>query len=41
MARVKPVEIPQLMRDIAAYQGDVVTRLALRFMALTFARTRK
>lgn len=39
MARVKPVEIPQLMRDIAAYQGDVVTRLALRFMALTFVRT--
>lgn len=39
MARVKPVEIPQLIRDIAGYQGDVVTRLALRFMALTFVRT--
>ncbi|RAS35853.1 tyrosine-type recombinase/integrase [Paraburkholderia bryophila] len=39
MARVKPIEIPQLMRDIAGYQGDVVTRLALRFMALTFVRT--
>lgn len=39
MARVKPIEIPQLMRDIADYQGDVVTRLALRFMALTFVRT--
>jgi integrase len=39
MARVKPVEIPQLMRDISSYQGDVVTRLALRFMALTFVRT--
>jgi len=39
MARVKPVEIPQLMRDIAGYQGDLVTRLALRFMALTFVRT--
>ncbi|CAB3781997.1 tyrosine-type recombinase/integrase [Paraburkholderia fynbosensis] len=39
MARVKPVEIPQLMRDIAGYPGDVVTRLALRFMALTFVRT--
>jgi integrase len=39
MARVKPVEIPQLMRDIAGYQGDLVTRLALRFMALTFTRT--
>ncbi|MFM0160666.1 tyrosine-type recombinase/integrase [Paraburkholderia sediminicola] len=41
MARVKPLEIPQLMRDIADYQGDVVTRLALRFMALTFARTKE
>ena len=33
MARVKSVEIPQLMRDIADYQGDVITRLALRLMA--------
>jgi integrase len=39
MARVKPVEIPQLMKDIAAYSGDHVTQLALRFMALTFVRT--
>ncbi|MFL9893752.1 tyrosine-type recombinase/integrase [Paraburkholderia sp. RL17-381-BIF-C] len=39
MARVKPIEIPQLMRDIDNYQGDLVTRLALRFMALTFVRT--
>ncbi|MFM0718034.1 tyrosine-type recombinase/integrase [Paraburkholderia strydomiana] len=39
MARVKPVEIPQLMQDIAGYQGDVVTRLALQLMALTFVRT--
>ncbi|CAE6811564.1 Prophage integrase IntS [Paraburkholderia aspalathi] len=39
MARVKPVEIPQLMRDIAAYQGDIITRLALRLMAFTFVRT--
>jgi len=39
MARVKPLEIPQLMRDIAAYDGELVTRLALQFMALTFART--
>lgn len=41
MARVKAAEIPQLMRDIADYQGDMVTRLALRFMALTFARTKE
>ncbi|KVR76116.1 tyrosine-type recombinase/integrase [Burkholderia vietnamiensis] len=39
MARVKATEIPQLMRDIDGYQGDLVTRLALRFMALTFVRT--
>ncbi|EIP90353.1 prophage CP4-like integrase [Burkholderia humptydooensis MSMB43] len=39
MARVKATEIPQLMRDIDAYQGDLVTRLALRLMALTFVRT--
>ncbi|RQQ15538.1 DUF4102 domain-containing protein [Burkholderia stagnalis] len=39
MARVKATEIPQLMRDIDEYQGDLVTRLALRFMALTFVRT--
>jgi integrase len=39
MARVKPVEIPQLMRDIAAYSGDRVTQLALQFMAPTFVRT--
>ncbi|KVL02743.1 integrase [Burkholderia cepacia] len=39
MARVKATEIPQLMRDIDTYQGDLVTRLALRLMALTFVRT--
>ncbi len=41
MARVKVTEIPQLMRDIDAYQGDLVTRLALRLMALTFVRTKE
>ncbi|RQR90949.1 MULTISPECIES: phage integrase central domain-containing protein [unclassified Burkholderia] len=41
MARVKATEIPQLMRDIEGYQGDLVTRLALRFMALTFVRTKE
>jgi integrase len=39
MARVKVLEIPLLMRDIAAYEGEPVTRLALQFMAHTFART--
>ena len=41
MARVKILEIPLLMRDISAYQGEMVTRLALQFMALTFARTKE
>jgi integrase len=41
MARVKATEIPQLMRDIDEYHGDIVTRLALRFMALTFVRTKE
>ncbi|MDN7807046.1 tyrosine-type recombinase/integrase [Burkholderia gladioli] len=41
MARVKAAEIPQLMRDIDNYQGDLVTRLALRLMALTFLRTKE
>ncbi|WP_206953333.1 tyrosine-type recombinase/integrase [Trinickia acidisoli] len=39
MARVKALELPQLMRDIAGYGGDLVTRLALEFMAVTFVRT--
>ena len=34
-------EIPQLMRDIAAYPGEPVTRLALELMALTFVRTKE
>lgn len=41
MARVKILEIPLLMRDIAGYEGEMVTRLALQFMALTFARTKE
>ncbi|MGT2459001.1 tyrosine-type recombinase/integrase [Cupriavidus basilensis] len=28
-----------MLRDIDAYEGDAVTRLALQFMTLTFART--
>lgn len=38
-ARVSPLELPQLLRDIDAYEGDAVTRLALQFMTLTFVRT--
>ncbi|MGF6610761.1 putative nucleotidyltransferase [Paraburkholderia sp. WSM4175] len=33
MARVKALELPELMRDIGAYSGDLVTRLALELMA--------
>lgn len=39
MARVKVLEIPQLMRDIAAYEDESVTRPALQLIAPTFART--
>lgn len=39
MPRVEALEIPGLMRGISAYKGELITRLALRFMALTFART--
>ncbi|VVE77365.1 tyrosine-type recombinase/integrase [Pandoraea sputorum] len=39
MARVPASDIPKLLRDIDAYQGDMVTKLALKFMALTFVRT--
>jgi len=39
MARVSEAELPELMRKIAAYDGDIQTRLALQFMVLTFVRT--
>lgn len=39
MARVTEAELPELMRKIAAYDGEFQTRLALQFMALTFVRT--
>jgi integrase len=39
MARVSEAELPELMRKIAAYDGELQTRLALQFMALTFVRT--
>ena len=41
MARVKAAEIPKLTRDIDGYQGALVTRIALPFMALTFVRTKE
>jgi integrase len=39
MARVSEADLPELMRKIAAYDGELQTRLALQFMALTFVRT--
>lgn len=38
MASLPPAEVPQLLADIESY-GDVITRLALRLLALTFVRT--
>lgn len=39
MARVGESELPELLRSIATYEGEPETRLALRFLALTFVRT--
>jgi integrase len=38
-ARVDAKELPDLLRRIEAYPGSVVTRLAMKLMALTFVRT--
>ena len=40
MARVGVEEIPRLLRKIENYEGAVVTRLAMKIMALTFVRSR-
>jgi integrase len=39
MARVDAKELPTLLRDIEVYRGKVVTRLAMKLLALTFVRT--
>ncbi|MFM0162808.1 tyrosine-type recombinase/integrase [Paraburkholderia sediminicola] len=39
MARVDESELPELLRKIDAYQGEPETRLALKFLSLTFVRT--
>lgn len=39
MARVSEKELPALLQNIKAYNGDILTLLALRFMSLTFVRT--
>lgn len=38
-ARIGAEDLPQLMRRIMAYDGSVITRMALQLMALTFVRT--
>jgi integrase len=38
-ARVDARELPALLRAIEVYRGHVVTRLAMKLMALTFTRT--
>jgi integrase len=39
MPAVEPSELPELLRKINGYDGEAVTRLGLKFMALTFVRT--
>jgi len=39
MSRIAESEVPELMRNIAAYDGEPQTRLALELLALTFVRT--
>lgn len=39
--RIDPKDLPQLLRDIDAYDGHVLTRYALQLMALTFVRTKE
>lgn len=39
LARVGEAELPALLRAIEVYQGKVITRLAVKLMALTFVRT--
>jgi integrase len=38
-ARIGADELPELMRQIGAYRGSTLTRLAMELLALTFVRT--
>jgi integrase len=38
-ARVDPRELPELLARMVDYEGDALTRLAMRLMAYTFVRT--
>lgn len=39
MARIPAKELPELLSKIDVYDGDVLTRLGLKFLNLTFVRT--
>ncbi len=39
LARVDAKELPDLLRAVEVYRGKVVTRLAMKLLALTFVRT--
>ncbi|MGA7324699.1 MAG: integrase arm-type DNA-binding domain-containing protein [Rhodomicrobium sp.] len=41
MAAVTPKELPQLLHDIEAYDGEIQTKLGLKLLALTFTRTKE
>ncbi len=38
-SRIEPIQLPGLLQKIELYQGNSLTRLAVKFMALTFVRT--
>lgn len=39
MARIPESELPQLLKDIDAYSGDILTCIGLQLITLTFVRT--
>jgi integrase len=39
MAAIKPEDLPELLTKIEDYQGELQTRLAMKFLALSFVRT--
>jgi integrase len=38
---VKPCELPEFMTKLKGYNGDALTKLAIRFLILTFVRTKE
>jgi integrase len=38
-AYLKAADLPQFLRDVDSYHGNPITKLALRFLLLTFVRT--